>query len=63
LAAQAANAADAAVWRWFAVVYEEGRLRWCKSPAGWLISVDHKHLATDSDFDQAIRRAMHRSQR
>lgn len=60
-AANAANAYDAAIWRWFSSVYDEGRLRWCRSPAGWLISVDHKHLATERDFYDAIRIARERS--
>jgi hypothetical protein len=30
-AADTANAEDAALWRWFSGVFEEGRLRWCKS--------------------------------
>ncbi|MBN3856674.1 hypothetical protein G3N59_25145 [Paraburkholderia sp. Ac-20340] len=54
-AANSANEADASLWRWFSQAYEEGRIRWCKSPQGWLVSVDHKHLATESDFDSAIR--------
>jgi hypothetical protein len=27
---------------------------------GWLVSVDHKHLATEEDFDYAIRVAKQR---
>jgi hypothetical protein len=60
-AANTANAYDAAIWRWFSTVYEEGRLRWCRSEAGWLVSVDHKHLATERDFYDAIRIARERS--
>jgi hypothetical protein len=56
-AADAANAEDAALWRWFSGLFEEGRLRWCKSAAGWLVSVDHRHLATEGNFDDAIRAA------
>ena len=55
VAAEAANAEDAQVWRWFSDLLEDGRLRWCRSAAGWLVTVDHKHLATSSDFDDAIR--------
>lgn len=56
-AARIANEEDAALWRWFCVLYEEGRIRWCHSARGWLVSVDHKHLATNMDFDGAIRSA------
>ena len=56
-AARAANEADASLWRWFCNLYQEGRIRWCRSSYGWLISIDHKHLATDDDFDAALRNA------
>jgi hypothetical protein len=56
-AAHRANQEDAGLWRWFCLAYEEGRIRWCRSPEGWLVSVDHKHLATERDFDAAIRAA------
>ncbi|MFM0616079.1 hypothetical protein PQR37_18595 [Paraburkholderia nemoris] len=56
-AAHAANTEDAALWRWFCLLFEEGRIRWCKSAAGWLVSVDHKHLSTEQSFDEAIRNA------
>lgn len=59
-AAQTANEVDAALWRWFSAAYEEGRIRWCQSGQGWLVSVDHKHLATERDFDTAIRMARER---
>lgn len=59
-AASVANRDDANLWRWFCLMYEDGRLRWCASGSGWLISVDHKHLATETDFDTAIRSAQHR---
>jgi hypothetical protein len=59
-AAHAANVEDADLWRWFCAFFEEGRLRWCKSAAGWLISVDHKHLATENNFYDAIRIAKDR---
>jgi hypothetical protein len=59
-AANAANAHDAAIWRWFSAVYDEGRLRWCRSANGWLVSVDHKHLSTEPDFYDAIRIARDR---
>lgn len=54
-AAKIANEEDASLWRWFSGLYDEGRIRWCRSAQGWLVSVDHKHLATEPDFDSAIR--------
>ena len=54
-AAIAANAEDADIWRWFAGLVEERRIRWCLADGRWLVSVDHRHVATDGDFDQAIR--------
>jgi hypothetical protein len=56
-AARRANADDASLWRWFCLLFEEGRIRWCRSSQGWLVSVDHRHVATDLDFDAAIRAA------
>lgn len=61
IAATEANADDAGLWRWFSGLYEGGRIRWCKSARGWLVSVDHKHLATEDDFDSAIRAAREQS--
>lgn len=57
-AASAANADDAAVWRWFSDLVEEHRIRWIFANGGWLVSVDHRHLSTEKNFDQAIREAM-----
>ncbi|MDI9675690.1 hypothetical protein [Burkholderia cenocepacia] len=59
-AAVLANRQDAEVWRWFCRMYEEGRLMWRVSGIHWFVSVDQKHLATDSDFDGAIRSARQR---
>ncbi|SOE91437.1 hypothetical protein SAMN05446927_8361 [Caballeronia arationis] len=59
-AAKLANEEDAFLWRWFCGLYDEGRIRWCKSAQGWLVSIDHKHLATEHDFDAAIRMARQR---
>lgn len=56
-AALAANAEDASIWRWFALLLEERRIRWCCSEDRWLVSVDNRHVATDSSFDKAIRTA------
>jgi hypothetical protein len=54
-AAIAVNAEDASIWRWFALLLEERRIRWCRSSDRWLVSVDNRHVATDSSFDKAIR--------
>ncbi|NIF78050.1 hypothetical protein F3J20_11680 [Paraburkholderia sp. Cy-641] len=56
-AARIANADDAQLWRWFCELFEEGRLRWCKAAAGWLVSVDHRHLSTEETFYDAVRLA------
>ncbi|MGC1548184.1 MAG: hypothetical protein WA777_06610 [Rhodanobacter sp.] len=56
-AALAANAEDASIWRWFALLLEERRIRWCCSSDYWLVSVDNKHVATENSFDKAIRNA------
>jgi hypothetical protein len=61
-AAIQANRDDAHSWRWFCVAYQDGRIRWCRSSQGWLVSVDHRHVATDADFDAAIRMAHARHQ-
>ncbi|MDR5784665.1 hypothetical protein QCE63_35335 [Caballeronia sp. LZ065] len=52
-----ADQEDAVLWRWFSGLFEEGRLRWCRAAGGWLVSVDHRHVATHKDFDAAIRTA------
>ncbi|AXF25101.1 hypothetical protein CUJ89_20375 [Burkholderia pyrrocinia] len=56
-ARDSANAEDAALWRWFAALLDERRIRWCHSGRGWLVSVDHRHVATGTQFDQAMRMA------
>lgn len=60
-ATNGSNAEDAALWRWFCEFFEEGRVRWCRSAEGWLVSVDHKHLSTEPTFYDAIRIARERS--
>ena len=60
-AANAANAEDADIWRWFAGLVEERRIRWCFADGRWLVSVDHRHVATDENFDDAIRSAKERA--
>jgi len=58
--ANAANAEDADVWRWFAGLVEERPIRWCLAGGRWLLSVDHRHVATDGN-DHAIRAAKQRN--
>ncbi|CAL8481367.1 DUF2188 domain-containing protein (plasmid) [Caballeronia sp. S22] len=60
-AAACANAEDASVWRWFSALLEGGKIRWCLSANGWLVSVNHRHVATAMSFDEAIRTAKDRS--
>jgi hypothetical protein len=57
MAALAANAEDASIWRWFAPLLEDRRIRWCCSGDRWFVSVDNRHVATESSFDSAIRAA------
>ena len=59
-AANRANQEDGELWRWFCLAYEEGRIRWCQSSQGWSVSMDHKHLSTEMDFDAAVRVARQR---
>ena len=54
-AASAANADDASIWRWFALLVEERRIRWCLRDDHWLVSIDNRHVATENSFDRAIR--------
>jgi hypothetical protein len=61
-AAASANAEDAAVWRWFSNLYDQGLIRWCRTDRGWLVSVAHRHVATTATFDEGIREAMARTQ-
>lgn len=62
LAAACANAEDASIWRWFSALLEAGKIRWCLSDKGWLVSVNHRHVATAAGFDEAIRTAKSRSE-
>ncbi|AET92819.1 hypothetical protein BYI23_C006730 [Burkholderia sp. YI23] len=52
-----ANAEDANVWRWFSLLLQESRIRWLRAPDGWLVSIDHRHIATEASFDEAMRAA------
>ncbi|MDR5827725.1 hypothetical protein P9250_07555 [Caballeronia sp. LP006] len=55
LAAACANADDASLWRWFSALMDSGKIRWCLASEGWLVSVNHRHVATAASFDEAIR--------
>lgn len=55
--AMSANADDAAIWRWFAYLLEERRIRWRFQFGDWHVSVDRRHVARESTFDLAIRQA------
>jgi len=57
LAAARANADDASLWRWFSALMDGGEIRWCRAAEGWLVSVNHRHVATAASFDEAIRTA------
>jgi|GEM_PF-1972141 len=52
-----ANAEDAGLWRWFSLMVQDSRIRWCLAHGAWLVSVDHRHVATETSFDEAIRAA------
>ena len=52
-----ANAEDASVWRWFSLLQQESRIRWVRAHEGWLVSIDHRHVATEATFDEAMRAA------
>lgn len=56
-AAAAANAQDAALWRWFSALLEERRIRWRYTFDSWVVSVDRARVASESTFDGAIRAA------
>jgi hypothetical protein len=57
IAANAANAEDADIWRWFSGLVEDRRIRWCLTNGSWLVSIDNRHVATNNNFDDAIRAA------
>jgi hypothetical protein len=52
-----ANAEDATLWRWFSLMLQDSRIRWCLAHGRWLVSVDHRHVATEATFDEAMRAA------
>ena len=55
------NAEHALLWRWFSGLLEERRIRCCRANDKWIISVDHRHPATSSSFDSAVREAQMRT--
>ncbi|WP_250462488.1 hypothetical protein [Caballeronia sp. GAFFF2] len=57
MAAAGANAEDAELWRWFSLLMQDRRVRWCQADDRWFVSVDNRHVATELSFDAAIRRA------
>ncbi|WP_062885806.1 hypothetical protein [Burkholderia cenocepacia] len=60
-AAAIANAEDASVWRWFAALLEERRIRWRFMFNVWVVHVDRKQVAIESNFYEAIRSAKYES--
>ncbi|AQQ26681.1 hypothetical protein QZM97_08720 [Burkholderia orbicola] len=56
-AAATANADDASVWRWFAAMLEERRIRWRFMFNAWVVHVDRKEVAIEPSFYEAIRSA------
>ncbi|KDB07269.1 hypothetical protein LIG30_3515 [Burkholderia sp. lig30] len=61
-AAATANAEDASVWRWFAALLEDRRIRWRFAFDNWVVHVDRKHVATERSFYEAIRSAKRESE-
>lgn len=55
-----ANEEDATLWRWFSLLLQDSRIRWCMAHGNWLVSVDHRHVATEASFDEAMRAARDR---
>ncbi|BEU27748.1 hypothetical protein [Paraburkholderia terrae] len=52
-----ANAEDATLWRWFSLMLQDARIRWRHAHGNWLVSIDHRHVATEATFDEAMRAA------
>ena len=52
-----ANAEDATLWRWFSLLLQDSRIRWVLAHERWLVSIDHRHVATEASFDEAMRAA------
>lgn len=62
-AAAQANAADAALWRWFTVMLEERRIKWRYCFNNWIVNVDRRCVASEDSFDRAIRVAKDNAER
>ncbi|WP_413197211.1 hypothetical protein [Pararobbsia alpina] len=52
-----ANTEDATLWRWFSMLLQDSRIRWRLAHDTWLVSIDHRHVATEATFDDAMRAA------
>lgn len=52
-----ANTEDAILWRWFSLLLQDSRIRWRLAHGNWLVSIDHRHMATEASFDEAMRAA------
>lgn len=62
-AATRANAEDAAVWRWFAALLDDRRIRWRFVYNDWIVHVDRRRVATEPSFYDAIRAAKEHAER
>lgn len=56
-AALGANLDDARVWRWFADLMEDQRLRCTRTREHWQITIDDCFTVEDESFDRAVRLA------
>jgi hypothetical protein len=61
-AATQVNAEDAAIWRWFAALLDDRRIRWRFVFNHWVVHVDRKRVSTAATFYDAIRLAKERSE-
>ncbi|WP_347554225.1 hypothetical protein [Robbsia sp. KACC 23696] len=57
-AAASANIDDARLWRWYADLMEDGRIRSTRIGTVWRITIDDGCLVEDVSFDCAVRRAV-----
>jgi hypothetical protein len=56
-AAVRANIDDARVWRWYADLMEDDRVKCTRMRNGWQVTVDGRCTVEDESFDGAIRLA------
>lgn len=56
-AAAHANLDDARIWRWYADLMEDERVRSTHTRDGWLITIDDRYTVEDESFDRAVRLA------